>query len=384
MTSYLIPIKYAFLIFPFLSFLFTLPYILYQYHKYGSVPVLRSMIVYSFILYLTSIYFLVILPLPSKEEVAQYITPQTQLIPFQFIKDFMRDTNFVWNKPSTYLETLKNPACYQLFYNLFMTVPFGIYLRYYFKQDFKKTVLYTFLLSLFFELTQLSGLYGFYPRSYRLFDVDDLMINTCGGILGFGLTPFITHFLPSRDRLDEIAYQKGMTISFLRRITAYMIDWFFVSILIFLVEIFFRNIQIGFLTLSYFLAVSFYFVGLPTLTKGYTIGKKIVNMKIVSETNETPKWYQYLLRYFLLYFVILKIPSIIAYLAKGFVLDSVFLKMGIVSSILFLLALYLLFFYEMFGMIFKNKKMFYEKISHTENRSTVKKKAPNLVNEKSL
>ena len=34
----------------------------------------------------------------------------------------------------------------------------------YFKKDMKTTVFYTFLLSLFFELTQLSGLYFYYPQ----------------------------------------------------------------------------------------------------------------------------------------------------------------------------------------------------------------------------
>ncbi|UPU40245.1 hypothetical protein MX850_02280 [Erysipelothrix sp. Poltava] len=35
-----------------------------------------------------------------------------------------------------------------------MTVPFGIYLRYYFNCDLKKTVILSFILSLFFEPTQ--------------------------------------------------------------------------------------------------------------------------------------------------------------------------------------------------------------------------------------
>ena len=67
MEVYLESIKTAFLIFPFLAFLITLPYLLLQYHKYGSVPLIRISIVYTFILYLLTAYFLVILPLPSNE-----------------------------------------------------------------------------------------------------------------------------------------------------------------------------------------------------------------------------------------------------------------------------------------------------------------------------
>ena len=76
----------------------------------------------------------------------------------------------------------------QVFYNILLTLPFGIYLRYYFNCSFKKTFFCTFLLTLFFELTQLSGLYGIYPRPYRLFDVDDLFLNTLGGIIGYAIT----------------------------------------------------------------------------------------------------------------------------------------------------------------------------------------------------
>lgn len=63
--SYLVPIKTALIIFPFLALLITLPYIIYEYHHYGSVNKLRTLIIYSFILYLMTIYFLVILPLPT-------------------------------------------------------------------------------------------------------------------------------------------------------------------------------------------------------------------------------------------------------------------------------------------------------------------------------
>lgn len=72
-------------------------------------------------------------------------------------------------------------------FNLFLTMPFGAYLRYYFRVGWKRALLYSFLLSLFFELTQLTGLYFVYPGSYRLFDVDDLIINTTGSMIGFML-----------------------------------------------------------------------------------------------------------------------------------------------------------------------------------------------------
>ena len=54
---------------------------------------------------------------------------------------------------------------------------------------------YVLLLKLiFFEVTQLTGIFFIYPKAYRLFDVDDLLINTLGGILGFICTKPLTVF----------------------------------------------------------------------------------------------------------------------------------------------------------------------------------------------
>lgn len=71
----------------------------------------------------------------------------------------------------------------------------GIYLRYYFKKDLKKTLLITFLVSLFFELTQLTSLYGIYNAPYRIFDLDDLILNTFGGFLGYLIVPLFTYYI---------------------------------------------------------------------------------------------------------------------------------------------------------------------------------------------
>ena len=45
-------IRQALIMFPFLAFLITLPYMIYNYRKYGSVLGIRILVVYSFALYL--------------------------------------------------------------------------------------------------------------------------------------------------------------------------------------------------------------------------------------------------------------------------------------------------------------------------------------------
>lgn len=372
MDQYFFPIQVAFLVFPLLAALFTVPYILYQYHKYGSVPVLRTLIVYSFILYLTSIYFLVILPLPSIESVAKLTTPETQLVPFQFVLDFIHHVSFQISDPSTYLNVIKAPEFYQVVYNIIMTVPFGIYLRYYFKCGWLKTILLTFGLSLFFEFTQLTGLYGIYPRSYRLFDVDDLMLNTLGGMVGFLITPIFWKFLPSRDKLDQIAYKKSEKISFLRRFTAYCIDWFFMSILISLVGILIGRYNSDVVNITYVVSVLIYFVFLPTCYQGKTIGKRFVNIKIVTLDGKTPKWYQYLIRYGCFYLFFFSIPAILVSLMKLLVTSSMVVTISVSTIMLLLTILYFYFLFGIFRVMFQGEYLLlYERFSQTKNQSTI-------------
>ena len=87
--NYIISIKTAILVFPFIALLFSIPFILHQYHKYGSINPFRVLIVYSFILYMITIFFLVILPLPERNEVV-YKPNMIKLIPFGFVNDLIK------------------------------------------------------------------------------------------------------------------------------------------------------------------------------------------------------------------------------------------------------------------------------------------------------
>lgn len=64
-----------------------------------------------------------------------------------------------------------------------------------------------------FELTQLSGLYFIYPRSYRLADVNDLINNTVGGIVGYWLTPLFTFYCQHEKKLMPPLMKKGRQLA---------------------------------------------------------------------------------------------------------------------------------------------------------------------------
>ena len=352
MEVYLESIKTAFLIFPFLAFLITLPYLLVQYHKYGSVPLIRSSIVYTFILYLLTAYFLVILPLPSKEEVLTMPTKVPQLIPLAFLGDFV--TSF--KETSSVVNFLKSPIVYTTLFNIVITIPFGIYLRYYFKKKVSTTIIYTFLLSLYFEITQLTGLYGLYPKAYRLFDVDDLIINTLGGVIGYLITPLVTIFLPARDEIDRLSYKRGKTVSIYRRFLAFLIDIFIFATIIFTILTFlnFNNFL-----LPLVIIIILYYIILPTLTS-YTLGKYIVKIKLDSKNRY--KKISICIRQIILYFLIVFGPILITEL------NNYINGIIILFYILFITYTYFEICLKFFG---RKKPLIYERLTKAENISTV-------------
>lgn len=374
MASYIEPIKTALFIFPIIAFLFTLPYIVVHYRKYGAIPALRTIVVYSLILYFISAYFLVILPLPPIEEVLHSSLPRMQLVPFQFIADIVTKSPLIISDPSTYLQALGDATVYQVFYNIILVFPFGFYLRYYFKCNWLKTIFFSFLLSLFFELTQLTGLYGIYPRNYRLFDVDDLMINTLGGWIGYLFTPVISIFLPSRDKLDEESYQRGKHVSYLRRLFAFGLDWMIILFTYPILILLSKQISIlnYHVEIQYAIIIIFYFILIPMLYNGQTLGKRFFKIKIERTDGEKISWENYIVRYGILYFFFLPSPFIFTLMLGHVPAESLILSILYLGVMIFFLGIFL---YGMVQAIYARltgeRILCYEKWSHTKTVSTI-------------
>lgn len=294
--SYMSVIITSVLVFPIIAFLITLPYIIYNYNKFGSILLIRTILIYLFVLYLLSAYFLIIMPLP-KIETVRNLTTKVQLVPFDLLRNIIRTVHFDYKDISTYSKIFKNAYVYQTIYNFLLMVPFGMFLRYYFKCKFKKVLLFTFLLSLFFELTQLTGLYFIYPHAYRLFDVDDLIVNTLGGMFGYLITPLFTKLLPTREELDNKSYKKGAKVSSTKRIITFIIDITIVIVFIML-ELgisYVLNYSYNYL-LFIAIALLIFFILIPLITCGKTIGYSITNIIVKDINGDKVKRYKLLIR----------------------------------------------------------------------------------------
>lgn len=341
-------IKTAMMFFPFIALLISVPFILREYHNYGSISFMRFLIIYSFAFYLLCAYFLIILPLPSISDVASLDIPRTQLIPFKFIYDLVFDTSFNIKK------LMNLSSFYVPLFNILLTIPFGMYLIYFFKYDLKKTILASFLLSMFFELTQLSGLYFIYPRNYRLFDVDDLILNTFGGICGYIIFRPFNNILPKREEIDSKALEKGKNVSSFRKSTAFIFDLVLCGIFSTIIYLITRNSGYSFIV-----SIIIYYFIVPLFMSGQTLADKYLNIKVV-DYNNNYNVFRTMYRRLLFIIIYLLMPIVLVkYL-------DVFL-----SLICFIITL-IYTFISIFKYIFTKKVLAFEYISKTKFISTIK------------
>lgn len=364
---YLEIIKKAIVMFPIFAFIITIPYMLYQYHKYGSIHPFKTIIIFSFVLYLEIAYYLIILPLPTIEEVSSLTTPRANLQLFDFVRSFINDSGFVLTDYHTYINAFKQSCFYVPLYNLFLCMPFGIYLHYYFKCSFKKTLIYTFLLSLFFELTQLSGLYFMYPRGYRLFDVDDLLINTLGGILGYYVAYIFMKILPSKDKIEEASFKLGRKVSFVKRFTSFCLDFVIYTFLMSLVFIIFKKSHTGLIALIYY-------VLLPSFMNGQTLGKRFLNLKVASLDDKKISIIRILIREVLFLVTYIIVPILLVY-GSLFMIYLINFEIKI-KFIIMIIVIMMIFIYYLIILIkiLRKKLLLYEVLSNTKLVSTIKGK----------
>ena len=158
----------------------------------SKIKLLYFIGIQALVLYLICLIQVVLFPLPSVEKIATLTGYKGQFIPLKFIHDIAADRSV--------------ESVLQVLLNILMTIPFGFFLKLFLNMKRRNIIIMTFLLSLFIEIAQLTGLFFIYPGSYRLFDVDDLMMNTLGGFLGTVVANTINGIVPENYKKKYIVF----------------------------------------------------------------------------------------------------------------------------------------------------------------------------------
>ncbi|MGE7624745.1 VanZ family protein [Viridibacillus sp. NPDC096237] len=369
MSAYTQPIYVAMIVFILLAFVIFVPWLIYTYRKYGYLPLSTTLIVFSFIFYFISALFLVLLPLPESRNTCIMQQPGTQhysLMPFIFISDMFGNSGVVLSQPSTYALLVKQPAFYQAFFNFLLLLPFGVYLRYFFqkRKHWKRALGLTFGLTLFYEITQVTGIYGIYNCAYRIFDVDDLILNTLGGIVGFFIAPAILALFPSKESINEKA-ERLTALDDVRAmpvLIALLIDIFIIDILGQLGTTFIEsNLIVNFLIKSIFIFILFFVI--PILWNGHTIGSKIMRFRYDSKVSTIDTNKRLFKRFGAIYltyfsfFVLSVFSQMNLQIGSPYYKLKVFLVLG--TNLLEIVIIVVLFFHALLVAFGKGKRRFY-------------------------
>ncbi|RAI85940.1 VanZ family protein [Algoriphagus yeomjeoni] len=276
MNQYFEVIRTSILYFPLAAVLSFVPYAYFQYKKIGYVQFNRSLVFYVFAFYSMTAFFLTLLPLP--EITADFCEVRAgrfipSYFPFRFIKDTFREVQgnislFGIVKSTTFKVTA---------FNVLLLMPLGFFLRYLFQiKNAWLVTLIGFLTSLFFEVTQLTAIYGLYPCRFRHFEVDDLITNTFGCFIGFVIARY-SDVLPNVSS-KPLLNRSNVTLT--QRFLAIFVDSLLVILFTsYVIEGLTENVWV--LSLMKVGLIFFYFIFVSKITNGQTFGKKLLGIRII-------------------------------------------------------------------------------------------------------
>ena len=264
---------------PFVSFALTLPILALLYHRDGRLRVWSAVGAYLTVLYILGLACFTLYPMPDGHAgpgITYGIPPQ--LDPLGFVASVAKDG-------------LR--AVLQIVFNIVFFVPLGFIMSRAFKRGIVLTALVGFLVSLLIETAQLTGCFWMYEYAYRTFDVNDLMWNTAGAVLGWACAWVVAKVVPP-DVDDEPEVTDHP--SFVRRFVALCLDLTLIQVIVIVVGALALLVYLQFepnvddavvaTAVLVFMAVVFLIVEwvVPWLRKGRTPGGGFVRMTI--ETRE--------------------------------------------------------------------------------------------------
>ena len=195
------------------------PLLIVQYWRYGRLSATRLLGTAAVSVYLCSLIAFTLFPLPTVAEACGLRTgPILQAIPFGFVADIAEEA-----AKTSLPGALTGFVTLQVVLNVVLFVPFGILARGMTHRGVAFTTAAGFGLSLLVEATQYSGVWGLYPCGFRVADVDDLMTNTAGALIGALLAPLGVGWIRLAAALRTAA---PPAVNAPRRLLGMALDWF--------------------------------------------------------------------------------------------------------------------------------------------------------------
>ncbi|MFV0559280.1 MAG: VanZ family protein [Enterococcus sp.] len=185
----------------FLFILFIGPFLLiwFYFHRRTGTSTFDALTRGLLIAYVLLMIFLTQWPLPDKSEL--FTSRMYEIRPGTFlIRVTMRIREMIAHHEFISIHSLfVDDIVMQPILNILLFVPFGFLLKLASNWSNRLCLLLAFFTSLLIELTQFTGLWFVYPMPYRLFEVDDLLLNTLGGLIGILSAKYLMSYLPKNE-----------------------------------------------------------------------------------------------------------------------------------------------------------------------------------------
>lgn len=150
------------------------PFVAVSYRRRGGLGFGRFVLWSAALVYFMALWTYTLLPLPDPDTL---VCAGTNTDLFAFVDELRGVAARPWT-------ALTDPAALQMLLNVLLFVPLGFFVRVLGGRGIVVAALTGLGVSTFIELTQLTGVWGLYPCAYRVFDVDDLLTNTSGAVIG--------------------------------------------------------------------------------------------------------------------------------------------------------------------------------------------------------
>lgn len=277
-STFLFPVATALWVFPLVVLVVMLPVAVVSYRRRGRAGGWTTVVFYSFLFYLLAAFLETIIPLPKDGSYcgARGYASTPQLKPFEFVQIIAQRAHGNWSLRSI----LHNGVLWSTALNAVLLLPLGVLIRYTAKWGIVRTTAVGFGVSVFFELTQLTGLWFIYPCPYRLFSVDDIIINTFGAFVGAVIGGPLSRALPDLTPTRDLQrYADKVTVT--RRLFALATDLIGFAVLVGfwagLLRLF--DLSIDDLALPVAVMAVLWFVLVPAAT-GSTLGKRAMLLRL--------------------------------------------------------------------------------------------------------
>ncbi len=178
-------------------------YIIIDCIRNKTTNLLRRVTLYSFVVYIIYVFQYTTGGFHYPPQQQFYGTIIIQPHPFQFVSEWIHayqigELNwFFWNSVRLTL------------YNVIMLLPLGVYLKVLFNmKEIRKAAVVILLVSIFIETYQI--IFSYYGLVIlRAFDVDDIILNTFGGVTGYYVSTLVLQrwvpgLLPDRRRESNV------------------------------------------------------------------------------------------------------------------------------------------------------------------------------------